>query len=94
MLDEKMQVWHQVGSVLAEKYNGRFHNFVKSCPPRLYDNGAGIIDRMVVEFPRFNDVSAYDGATIKFLQAPQLGIWLALLGVKKNHQFALEDTGR
>ncbi len=38
MLDEKMQVWHQVGAVLAEKYDGRFHNFVKSCPPRLYDN--------------------------------------------------------
>ena len=35
MLDEKMQVWHQVGSVLAEKYDGRFHNFMKSCPPRL-----------------------------------------------------------
>src|SRR5271169_6287805 len=29
MLDEKMQVWRQVGTVLAEKYNGRFHNFVK-----------------------------------------------------------------
>ncbi len=64
MLDEKTQVWRQVGSVLAEKYNGRFHNFVKSCPPRLYDNGAGIIDRMVAEFSRFNDVSPYDGATI------------------------------
>ncbi len=51
MLDEKMQVWHDVGAVLAEKYDGRFHNFVKSCPPRLYDNGAGIIDRMVKEFP-------------------------------------------
>ncbi len=31
MLDEKMQVWRQVGAVLAEKYDGRFHNFVKSC---------------------------------------------------------------
>ena len=78
MLDEKMQVWHQVGAVLAEKYNGRFHNFVKSCPPRLYDNGAGIIDRMVKEFPRFNDVSLYDGATIKFYKLPQLGIWFVI----------------
>src|SRR5213082_1110820 len=59
MLDEKLQVWRQVGSVLAEKYDGRFHNFVKSCSPRLYDNGAGLIDRMVKEFPRFNDVSPY-----------------------------------
>src|SRR6266436_2998745 len=75
MLDEKMQVWRQVGAVLAEKYDGRFHNFVKSCPHRLYDNGAGIIDRMVREFPRFNDISQYDDATIKFYKLPQLGIW-------------------
>ncbi len=94
MLDEKMQVWRQVGSVLAEKYNGRFHNFVKSCPPRLYDNGAGIVDRMVKEFPRFNDVSPYDGATIKFYKLPQLGIWLAYSALRKNNQFPLEDTGK
>ncbi len=94
MLDEKMQVWHQVGAVLAEKYDGRFHNFVKSCPPRLYDNGAGIVDRMVKEFPRFNDVSLYDGATIKFYKLPQLGIWLAYSALRKENQFPLEDTGK
>src|SRR6201981_1698445 len=32
MLDEKMEVWRQVGGVLAQNYNGRFHNFVRSCP--------------------------------------------------------------
>ena len=94
MLDEKMQVWRQVGAVLAEKYNGRFHNFVKSCPPRLYDNGAGIIDRMVAEFPRFNDISLYDGATIKFYKLPQLGIWLAYSALRKNNQLPLEDIGK
>ena len=30
MLDEKLQVLHQIGSVLADKYDGRFHNFIKS----------------------------------------------------------------
>ena len=79
MLDEKMEVWHEVGAVLADKYDGRFHNFIKSCPPRLYDNGAGIIDRMVKEFPRFNDVSPYDGATIKLLQAAAAGNLVRLL---------------
>jgi hypothetical protein len=33
-LDDKMQVLHQIGSVLADKYDGRFHTFVKSCSPR------------------------------------------------------------
>src|ERR1700745_4231142 len=30
MLDEKLQVLHQIGSALADRYNGRFHNFIKS----------------------------------------------------------------
>jgi len=89
-----MRVWRQVGSVLAEKYNGRFHNFVKSCPPRLYDNGAGLIDRMVKEFPRFKDVSPYDGETIKIYKLPQLGIWLAYSALRKSGQFRLEDIDK
>ena len=87
MLDEKMESWHQVGSVLAEKYNGRFHNFVKSCPLRLYDNGAGLRDRLVKEFPRFNDISQHDGATAKFYNLPQLGIWFVYWALRKSSQF-------
>jgi hypothetical protein len=83
-----------VGAVRAEKYNGRFHNFVKSCPPRLYDNGDGIIDRMVKEFPRFNDVSQYDGATIKFYKLPQLGTWFVYSTLRKGNQFPLEDVNK
>ncbi len=94
MLDEKMQVWHQVGAALAEKYDGRFHNFMKSCPPRLYDGGAGIIDRMVKEFPRFNDVSPYDGATIKIYKLPQLGIWLTYAALRKGNQFPIDDLDK
>jgi hypothetical protein len=91
MLDEKMEVWRQVGSVLAAKYDGRFHNFVRSCPPRLYDNGKGLIDRLAREFPRFNDVSEYDGHTIKFYKLPQLGIWFVYSTLRKTGQFPLED---
>jgi len=94
MLDEKMAVWHQVGAVLAANYNGRFHNFVRSCPPRLYDNGKGLIDRMVKEFPRFNDVSQYDGHTIKLYKLPQLGIWITYSALRKSGQFQLEDIDR
>jgi len=94
MLDEKMEIWRQVGTVLAEKYDGRFHNFVKSCPGRLYDNGAGLLDRMVKEFPRFNDVSSYDGATIKLYKLPQLGLWFVYAALRKNGQFTLADVDK
>jgi hypothetical protein len=94
MLDEKTEIWHQVGAVLAGNYDGRFHNFVKSCPARLYDNGAGLIDRMVKEFPRFNDVSPYDGATIKLYKLPQLGTWFIHSALRKSGQFPITDVDK
>jgi len=94
MLDEKMEVWHQVGATLVANYGGRFHNFVRSGPPRLYDNGKGLIDRLVKEFPRFNDVSQYDGHTIKFYKLPQLGIWISYSALRKSSGFPLEDIDK
>ncbi len=75
MLDEKLQVLHQIGSVLADKYDGRFHNFIKSCPPLLYDSGKGLVERMAkAKIPsRFNDVSPYDGHGNQILQARPVG---------------------
>ena len=91
MLDEKLDVLHQVGKVLAEKYDGRFHVFVKSCSPKLYDNGNGLIDRLVKEFPRFNDVSMLDGHEIKFYKLAQLGVWMLYATLHPSGKFQLED---
>jgi hypothetical protein len=91
MLDEKLQVLHQVGKTLAEKYDGRFHKFIKSCSPRLYDNGNGLIDRLVKEFPRFNDVSMLDGHEIKFYKLAQLGIWMLYATSHRAGKFRLDD---
>jgi hypothetical protein len=92
MLDEKVAVLHQVGGVLVKKYDGHFHNFVSDCSPRLYDNGNGLLDRLVKEFPRFNDVSIYDGHEIKFYKLPQLGIWMLYANLHRRGWFKLDDT--
>ena len=94
MLDEKMQIVHQVGTTLAAKYNGRFHNFLKSCSPRLYDNGRGLIDRLVAEFPRFNDVSPYNGHTVKIYKLPQLATWFLYTSLRKSGKFQIEDIDK
>jgi len=91
MLDEKLAVLHQVGKVLIEKYGGRFHNFVHACSPKLYDNGNGLIDRLVIEFPRFNDVSILDGHEIKFYKLAQLGIWMLYSTLHSSGKFRLDD---
>jgi putative queuosine salvage protein len=94
MLDEKLAVLHQVGKVLAEKHGGRFHNFVRSCSPRLYDNGNGLIDRLVKEFPRFNDVSLLGGHEIKFYKLAQLGVWMLYATMHPSGKFRLDDPGK
>jgi hypothetical protein len=91
MLEEKTQILNQVGRVLAGKYNGRFHNFVASCSPKLYANGDGLVDRLVSEFPRFRDVSPYHGYTIKFYKLPQLAIWFLHTSLRNTGEFRLED---
>jgi hypothetical protein len=91
MLDEKLEVLHQVGKVLQSKYDGRFHNFVQACSPRCYDNGNGLVDRLVSEFPRFNDISLYDGHEIKFYKLPQLGVWMLYANLHRSGGFRLED---
>ena len=91
MLDEKTQILNQVGAVLAQKYHGRFHKFVESCAPKLYQNGNGLVDRLVDEFPRFRDISLYDGHTIKFYKLSQLAIWFLYTSLRRTEKFRLED---
>lgn len=94
MLDEKMQILHQVGTMLCEKYQGRFHHFVKSCSPRLYDHGNGLVDRLVAEFPRFNDVSSYGGHNVRIYKLPQLAIWFLYTSLRKSGTFPIDDLDK
>jgi Potential Queuosine, Q, salvage protein family len=89
MLEEKMALLRQAGEVLAAKYGGRFYNFIRSCPPRLYDQGKGLVERLVAEFARYNDVSLYDGHEVKFYKLAQLGFWQIYSGL--TGAFQLED---
>jgi len=91
MLDEKLELFHQVGGILAAKYDGRFYNFIKSCSPKLYDNRKGLVERLAAEFPRFNDVSEYDGNSIKIYKLTQLGYWQLYPGLHATGAFKLED---
>ena len=94
MLDEKAQILRDVGTVLAQKYQGRFHNFVRSCSPRLYDGGNGLVERLTSEFARFNDVSDYGGHKVKFYKLPQLSFWFLYLSLGKTGHFQIEDLDR
>ncbi len=91
MLEEKTALFRQVGEVLAARYGGRYYNFIQSCSPRLYDNGKGLVERLAAEFPRYNDVSQYDGHEVKFYKLTQLGFWQIYSGLGPTGAFHLDD---
>ncbi|MES2210894.1 MAG: queuosine salvage family protein [Chloroflexota bacterium] len=75
MLDERVQVLNDAGAVLLARYGGRFHNWVQACAPAMYAGGDGLLERLVTEFPRFNDVSTYDGHQVRLFKLAQLSLW-------------------
>jgi Potential Queuosine, Q, salvage protein family len=68
MLDERAAIMREIGAALCERWDGRFHRFFDSCPPRLYDGGNGFLESLVREFPRFDDTP--------FWKLAQLAVWI------------------
>ncbi len=94
MLDERVVLFNEVGRVLVEKYQGRYSNFVRSCAPRLYANGDGLLERLTTEFPRFRDVSSYQGSDVHIYKLAQLGIWGMHLALSPRGAWKLEDADK
>jgi len=92
MLDERVVLFNEVGRVLIEKYQGRYSNFVRSCAPRLYADGDGLLERLTTEFPRFRDVSMYHGSEVHIFKLAQLGIWGMHLALSPRGAWKLEDA--
>lgn len=93
MAMERAAAMRAVGEQLVAKYDGAFHNFVRDCPNRLYDKGNGILERLVREFPRFNDVSDYHGHAVQIQKLAQLALWSLHLTLAPRHAWELTDTG-
>jgi len=94
MLDERLAIFHEVGNVLKEKYQGRFHNFVEAGPSRLYADGNGLLERLLAEFPSFRDTSMYRGSRIAFQKRSQLLWWQLHARFRGNGFFQLGDPER
>jgi hypothetical protein len=75
MLDERVAVLNALGTVLVERFDGRFSTWVNSCDRAIFADGNGLLERMRVDFPRFNDVTTYDGHEVQFFKLGQLALW-------------------
>jgi hypothetical protein len=75
-LDERARILREVGEALLERYGGRFSNMLAAASPRLYDGGNGFLERLVRDFPRFDDTAEYGGRTVRFWKLAQLSVWI------------------
>tara|TARA_Y100000992_G_scaffold128125_1_gene84246 strand:+ start:43 stop:1023 length:981 start_codon:yes stop_codon:yes gene_type:complete len=91
MSKEKTDVLNQVGQILVEEYKGDWLNFVISGPKKLYQNGEGLIERLVSQFERFRDTSIYLGEKVHFLKLAQLAFWGIHRELGKYGDFYIED---
>jgi hypothetical protein len=91
MLDERLRIFHEVGRVLEERYRGRFHRFLEAGPRRLYSQGKGLLERLVAEFPSFEDKSSYRGREVAFRKRAQLLWWNLHARFAGGDFFQLED---
>lgn len=94
MLDERAKILNEAGEVLVEKYGGHFCDFVQAGPPRAFAEGRGLLERLIAEFPRYNDVSTYEGHTVEIHKLAQLGIWALHATLSQRGIFRVEDAER
>ena len=75
MLDERVAILNETGAILAGRFEGRWSAWAGTCDRALFADGNGMLERLEADFPRFRDVSRYDGREVRILKLAQLALW-------------------
>jgi len=94
MLDERVAVLNEVGATLVERFDGRSHVWAASCERAMYAGGNGMLERLLADFPRFEDSSLYDGHRVGFYKLAQLCLWMLHAVFVRLGQEGLRDLSR
>lgn len=72
LVKERQKIFQEVGEVLLKKYNGSWLNLFLNSGFRAFNNGQGIVERLIADFPSFRDERIYKGYVLKFHKRAQL----------------------
>lgn len=72
MILERFGILQEVGMILLEKYNGSWLNLFEKADWLAFNNGKGIIDRLIFDFPSFYDARVFGGKKLHFQKRAQL----------------------
>lgn len=75
MLDERVAILNEIGRTLVDRFDGAFHTWAATCDRAMYAGGNGLLERLLADFPRFEDSSIYDGGRVQFYKLAQLCLW-------------------
>ncbi len=91
MIWERWVIFHEVGEVLLESYNGRWLNLFVDAGWRAFNeiqgNRNGIVDQLVSNFPSFQDRRFYKSHLLEFHKRAQLLVMM-------YHGRAINSGGR
>ena len=88
LLKERREIFHEVGRVLNEKYDGSFKNLVAASGGKAFDDGNGMVERLVRDFPSFRDEA--DGAV--FNKRAQLAVGMLTSRLAGTGEFDTPDV--
>lgn len=91
LLKERLDIFHEVGRVLDNKYEGYFHNLVEESNHMLFNNGRGLVDRLIKDFPSFDDSVVYNGKKAKFYKRAQLAPGVLYGRFRNQGAFQVKD---
>gem|GEM_PF-3308539 len=72
MLEERVTILNEIGGRLLKKWKGSFSEILKMANRRLLNEGAGFLELLIQEFPRFKDEYNYRGKKIGIYKLAQL----------------------
>ena len=88
---EKIRTLNEVGEILCKEFNGDWLNFITAGPKKLYHEGEGLIERLILHFKRFDDFSNYNNHSVYFLKLAQLAFWGIHRELSNSNYFFIED---
>lgn len=87
MARERWKIFHEVGKVLLDKYDGSWFKLFLDANWEAFNSGQGIVEQLAANFPSFRDERFYKGYHLKFYKRAQLLVMM-------YHGRAVNSNGR
>ena len=92
LFEERLNIFRELGKVLCEEYDCQFHNVLLQSNKLLFNDGGGFVERLVCDFPSFNDSVNYNGSVVRFDKRAQLVAGMIYGRLNKRGINAFEDV--